>query len=69
MKPLLGKTVRLARPTPGEEDARYIVVEDNGDRLLAKLVCDLPIRPVELLRPSDVSIVEDDGHGSAATSE
>lgn len=59
MESLLGKRVRLASPVAGEEDARYLVVEDNGDRLLVKLVCDLPIPPVELLRPNDVKIAED----------
>lgn len=55
---LLGKTVRLTEPGPGEESARYIVVEDNGDRLFAKFSCDLPFPPVELLRRSDVVLDE-----------
>src|SRR4051812_12719123 len=56
---LLGKTVRLVLPAPGEEDARYLVIEDNGDRLLVKFVCNLPIPPVELLRPGDVAVASD----------
>jgi hypothetical protein len=55
---LLGKTIRLTHPAKGEESARYLVVEDNGDRLLAKLICDLPIPPVELMRRSDVTVAD-----------
>ena len=55
---LMGKTVKLANPGPGEESARFVVAEDNGDRLLVRLICNLPIPPVELVRPSDVVEVE-----------
>jgi len=36
--------------SPEEADARYRVVEDNGDRLIVEYVCDLPIPPQELVR-------------------
>jgi len=55
---LAGKTVKLTRPGPGEESARFVVVEDNGDRLTIRLICNLPIPPVELVRESDVVAVE-----------
>jgi len=49
-----GDYVRIAagwRDGPDETDAVYVVVEDNGDRLIVELVCDLPIRPQEIVRP------------------
>lgn len=48
------RLVKLANPEKGEESARFVVVEDNGDRLFVRLVCDLPIPSVELVRPTDV---------------
>lgn len=39
---------------PGDDKVRFVVVEDNGDRLFGKLVCNLPIPPVQLLRRKDV---------------
>jgi len=52
---LIGETVRLANPGPGEEAARYVVVQDNGDRLQIRLVCTLPIPPVETVRRADIA--------------
>jgi hypothetical protein len=62
MVSLLNKTVRLANPVKGEESVRYVVVEDNGDRLLIRLICDLPIPPVELVRREEVSAQEMANH-------
>jgi hypothetical protein len=39
---------------PGDESARFEVIEDNGDRLIVRLLCDLPIPPTQLVRRSDV---------------
>ena len=61
-----GQLVRLApqwMDTPAEAGALYRVVEDNGDRLIAELVCDLPIAPQELLRREMVVLVEGDSVG------
>lgn len=58
-----GQLVRLAQQwmdTPVEADARYRVVEDNGDRLIVELVCDLPIPPQELVRREMLVLVEGD---------
>jgi hypothetical protein len=41
------RIVKAWRDTPEEGDAVYVVVEDNGDRCIVELVCDLPIRPHE----------------------
>jgi hypothetical protein len=52
-----GDTVKLSNPGPGEEEARYVVTEWNGDRGFVRLICKLPIPPVELLRSGDVVVV------------
>ena len=47
-----GDRVRIVtewRDTPDERDSVYVVVEDNGDRCIIELVCDLPIRPQEIV--------------------
>lgn len=41
---------------PGDESARFEVIEDNGDRLLIRLVCDLPIPPVQVVQRAEVCI-------------
>lgn len=41
---------------PGDELCLFDVVEDNGDRLMIELICDLPIRPVQAVRRADVCI-------------
>ncbi len=51
----VGDIVRLSNPENDREgSARYTIIEHNGDRILMRLHCDLPIPPVELARPSDV---------------
>jgi hypothetical protein len=35
---------------PQELDARMVVVENNGDRLIVRHVCNLPLPPTELVR-------------------
>jgi hypothetical protein len=51
----VGDIVRLVNPENElEAAARYTVIEHNGDRILMRLHCDLPIPPVELARPGDV---------------
>ncbi len=51
---MVGDKVKLANPATGEETAIYTVVEDNGDRIMIRLDCDMAIPPVETVRPSDV---------------
>lgn len=41
---------------PGDESCVFDVVEDNGDRLMIRLVCDLPIPPVNVVRRADVCL-------------
>jgi len=38
----------------GDELCLFDVIEDNGDRLMIRLVCDLPIRPVKVVRRADM---------------
>lgn len=57
-----GQLVRLAKQwldSPSESDALYRVVEDNGDRCIIQLVCDLPIPPQELVGKEMIVPVED----------
>jgi hypothetical protein len=44
---------------PGDENCVFDVIEDNGDRVFVRLVCDLPIRPVKVVLRSDLCKVED----------
>ncbi len=51
----VGDQVRFAEVLePGDESALFDVIEDNGDRLLVRLVCDLPIPPTQVVRRDDV---------------
>jgi hypothetical protein len=43
---------------PGDESARFDVIEDNGDRVMIRLVCDLPLPPVQVVRRDDVCKAE-----------
>jgi hypothetical protein len=45
--------------TPEEAEARYVVIEDNGDRCIVQLICDLPIPPQETLRKEMIVPVEE----------
>ena len=38
----------------GDESCLFDLIEDNGDRVMIRLVCDLPIRPVKVVRRADV---------------
>ena len=52
------KIVKYSRPQPGEEAARFLLVEDNGDRVLIELICDLPIRPRECVARDEVTLLQ-----------
>lgn len=53
----VGNTVKFAKPENElEQSARFVVTEVNGDRGFMRLVCSLPIPPVELFRVSDVVV-------------
>lgn len=57
-----GQLVRLAPEwldNPKEAESLYRVVEDNGDRCIVELVCDLPIPPQELVRKAMIIPVEE----------
>ncbi len=51
---LAPRVVKYSRPEPGEEDLRFRLVEDNGDRVLIELICDLPIPPRECVAAAEV---------------
>ena len=44
---------------PGDETSRFEVIEDNGDRLMVKLICDLHIPPISVVRTSEVCKADD----------
>lgn len=56
-----GDIVRFSEPEPGEEGFRFVVLEAHEDaippRVHIRLICDLPIGPVETVAPSDVEEV------------
>lgn len=39
---------------PGDDLSLFDVTEDNGDRLMIRLVCELPVRPIKVVRRADV---------------
>jgi hypothetical protein len=43
---------------PADEKSRFVVVEDNGDRLLVRFVCDLPIPPLFTYRRDEMCLAE-----------
>ena len=45
--------------SPEEAEARYRVVEDNGDRLIVEYICDMPIPPKELVSREMIVVVEE----------
>lgn len=40
-----------------EREARFTIVEDNGTRVQIRLICNLPIAPVETVSPNDIEVV------------
>jgi hypothetical protein len=44
---------------PGDELCLFEVIEDNGDRLMIRLVCDLPIRPVKVVLRTDMCLAQE----------
>lgn len=55
----VGDIVRYRKPGPGEEAARLVVLEWNGDRgFLEHLNTGLPIPPVEMLHIDDIEAVD-----------
>lgn len=42
----------------GDESAVFEVIEDNGDRLTVRFVCDLPIPPTTVVRREELRRVE-----------
>jgi hypothetical protein len=50
-----GDVVKLSNPSSGEESARYVVTEWNGDRGFVRLIDEgMKLPPVELVRAGDV---------------
>src|SRR4051812_29304188 len=51
----VGQVVKLAHPADDcEATARFTIVEDNVDRIVIRLICDLPIPPCETVRLDDI---------------
>jgi len=47
----VGEIVKFRTPeNDAEAVARFVLIEDNGDRGFIRLLCDLPIPPVSLVR-------------------
>lgn len=47
----VGQPVKFREPAnESEAAARFVLIEINGDRGLIRLLCDLPIPPIELVR-------------------
>ena len=42
---------------PDEKGARYKVIEINGDRVVIKFICDLPIPPQSIAKISELEVV------------
>ncbi len=51
----VGAVVRYVRTIdPGDEDWRFVVIENNGVRLMIRLICDLAIPPVYVVPRCEV---------------
>lgn len=50
---MVGQTVKYANPEQGEEDLRFKVLEDNGDRLVVEMICDWYIKPTHCFPKSE----------------
>lgn len=51
----VGDTVRFTEPLdPGDEDCRFTVLEDNGDRVLIQDISDMAIPGTKVVRREDV---------------
>lgn len=51
----VGDTVRFRQVLdPGDELCLFDVIEDNGDRVMIRLICDLYIRPVSVVLRSQL---------------
>jgi hypothetical protein len=44
---------------PGDDKCRFQVIEDNGDRLMLRLICDLPIPPISVVPTVEVCKAND----------
>lgn len=47
-------TYKFAKPHPGEEALRFVMVEPRGDRALFGAVCDMPFKPTQVLMVADL---------------
>ncbi len=57
---IVGDKVRFREIVdPGDDKCRFEVIEHNGDRLMLRLICDLPIPPISLVRTADVCRADD----------
>jgi hypothetical protein len=50
----VGSVVKNSRPTEGEADLRFILKEDNGNRVLIELICDYRIKPLETVAEDEI---------------
>lgn len=57
MKP--GSLVKYSNPQEGEADLRFILLEDNGDRVTIVLLTGLPFPPVETIPAHEITTAEE----------
>ena len=52
----VGDLVKYSRPFDAREaKARFVIVEPRGDRVLIRLLCDLPIPPTEVVPVGEIA--------------
>ncbi len=51
----VGSIVRYAHPAEGESEFRFVLKEDNGDRVLIELICDYRIKPLETVPIGEIA--------------
>ncbi len=55
-QPTAGDVVEYSRPDNGESEFRFLLKEDNGDRVMIELICNERIRPVEVVAADEIEI-------------
>lgn len=53
-RPKVGEVVKYSRPRSGESGFRFLLKEDNGDRVMIELICNERIRPIEVVAADEI---------------
>ena len=54
-----GKIVKFKSVLQGESElSRYIVIEDNGERLLIQFICNLSFKPTFVVLSAEVEVCD-----------